>query len=125
MIRDFTTTRKRMARTIRNWGRPAVLRSVGNPDVWCRIAIMEYSAQERMGRQIDPVDRKVLMAAATQDGDAVEMPDYTKERLVTFKMDGEDIAQPQTEDENLLIVGPPGRVGTGDIAIFYRLQVRR
>src|SRR5271169_6569708 len=84
--RNYTRTRERVDRTIRNTGMQAVLRRAGIPDRPVSITIQEYDARERMGKLIDPIDRLCIMSALdpiTGDPMAI-LPDREQDRLITF-----------------------------------------
>lgn len=122
MKHDFARSRRVADNMIKKFGKrtPAVLRSASG-DRPCTAAVMKFDAQERMGRVMDPTDRKALVSALAPDGSVLASPDHLTEHLVTFVADSD----PPIEDENLRIVAPTEPVGPSDIAIFWRLQVRR
>lgn len=110
-----------MIRKYSGGGGNAVLRRVGAPDRPCSVFILRYTAMERVGKMINPVDRKALVSALAPDGTELADPDQELDRLVTFKV---PLANPPVEDKTLKIVQPPDRFAPGNVVLYWELQVR-
>jgi hypothetical protein len=124
---NFLRSQANAARMITRWGRRGALRRVGSGDVLVRVVILEYTPQERIGKVIDPLDRKALVYGSDLDGETVLEPDPDRDRLITFKVDpatGLPLS-PFVDDESLKIVQRPGRIAMNGLVVFWRLQVRR
>jgi len=119
---DYTISRRKADRMIRDHGMTAVLRRNGAPDRQVSACFIAFSPMENL-KITDPTDRKVLVSALDPNDDTavIDPPDFVKDRLVTFAQPPGD---PPVEAENLRIVAPPGRVAPGDTVVFWRLVVR-
>src|SRR6516225_11091281 len=98
---------------IERYGRDAVLRRVGSPDVSVRAVVLEFQPNEHQRLRTDPLDRKVLLAATDSNGHVIAEPNKDKDRLILWQVDpvlaGGVAAQPLTIDQNLSIVQIAGR----------------
>lgn len=127
---DFTKSRKSADGMIRRWGMlnpPAVLRRASG-DRAVIAGITRYNAMEKMGKLIDPVDRKAYISALTPDGTVLDPPpDREFDRIITFVQGapGSPPPDPAIEHENLRIVTPPGKIAPADTVVMWELQVRR
>lgn len=122
--RDYVKTRERADRAIRNQGMRSVLRRNGQPDRPVSVVIQEYSAFERMGKNIDPIDRLCLLSAldpVTHEPLTIR-PDRELDRLVTFI---QPMSNPPVEDETLRFAAPPNLLNPGGVIVYFELRVRR
>jgi hypothetical protein len=122
-VLDFTASRLRWHKHIAAWsgGGRAVLRRRGSPDRDCAACVVDFQPKERVGKMIDPEDRKAMVSALVPDGSAVlsPAPDKESDSLVVFNPDG-------TEQPPYRITQRPGREEpTPGLVIFWSLQVRR
>ena len=107
---------------IEKFGVNAVLRRQNAPDRPCKVVIQEYTAIERIGKMIDPVDRLALVSPFDPTTGLALDPDPSSEldRLVTMQPGTTNV-----EDETLRIVAPPGKLAPGNIIDYWELRVRR
>ena len=100
----------------------AVLRRQGLADRQCMVVIQEYSAFERIGKMIDPVDRLALVSPFDPNTGLPLSPEPSSEldRLVTMKPGTTDVV-----DETLKIVAPPGKLAPGDVICYWELRIRQ
>lgn len=122
----YPATQAKANALIMRFGCIAVLRRVGlgSPAVTDRQCWMMYqpiTPGERLGKLINPVDRKVLLSALAPDGSVLVPPDQEQDVLVTFV---QPYVAPGTVDEFLRIVEPPGRLAPANIVVYWTLMVR-
>jgi hypothetical protein len=115
---------------IRRYGDLALLRQPGLPDRYVSYLSAQFTAAERLGMAQNPTDRKALISAIAPDtGLPLDPEPSEKDTLITLVLDdqGAPVLTPggaPTEDERLVIVAPPGRVGPSRQQLYWRLQVR-
>lgn len=120
---DFTASRLRWNNQIARWskgGRAVLRRNDGGPDRAVVCCVVEFSPKERVGKAIDPEDRKAMVSALAPDG-SVLTPEPYRERdsLIVFNPDG-------TEQPPYRLTQKPGREEpTAGLVLFWILQVRR
>ena len=103
-------------KVLRIMGMPAVLRGPAG-DTPCLVIITEFTAMERMGRVLDPLDLK-----ATISGKNFTMPeDVSQYRLVTF-IPG---SSPPVIDQQYRIVMRPAPLAPAGLVVTYDLTVRK
>jgi hypothetical protein len=123
---NFARSQSVALNQIDRWGRDGVLRRNGRADVPVRACFVSFSPQERRGRVVDPLDRKALVPATDQNGNAVLEPDPDRDRLIIWQVDQTmQTVMPLTQDENLAIIEKPGRIDPAGTLLFWRLYVRR
>jgi hypothetical protein len=123
---------------IQKYGMPCVLRRASG-DRPCTAAISEFTAMERLGKVVNPLDRKALVSALDPSGAAIVPPSFSSpaDSLITFiptpgqqnSWNGAEWVDPNgnalVQDQVLRINEPPTSIGPADTPIFYRLMVRR
>lgn len=102
-------------RTLRTLGMPALLRRVGADDRSCTVVMDSFSALERMGRTLDPLDTKAYISAKS----LTLPPDSEKDRLVTL------VPGTTTEEAQYRIVDRPRPVAPAGVVLLYEMTVRR
>jgi len=112
---------------IDRWGRDAVLRRIGRADIPVRVAVLQFSPQEHQRMQLDPLDRKALLAPFDTNGNPIAEPSPDLDQLVLWRVDPltRQAIQPLVVDEYLSIVQIAGRIDYAGIVVFWRLAVRR
>jgi hypothetical protein len=123
---DLTRSRLKADGMIRRYtggGGNALLRRVGAPDRRVSALVTGFNPMERIGRLINPVDRKVALSALAPDGSVLSPPpDQEVDRLVMLQV---PIGTPPVESQTLRIVQPPGEVAPdGSTVVYYDLVVR-
>jgi len=110
-------------RMIRKGGMQAVLRRPGMADRPCSVLQMEFSPMERMGKLVNPTDRKFIVSTIVPGaGGTLIAPDAEQDALVTFV---QPPGSPPVQHEVLRIVAPVGKSALADVVVFWRLTVRR
>ncbi len=119
---NYDRTQQRARRMIEKYGLFAVLRRQGLADRQCMVVIQEYSAFERIGKMIDPVDRLALVSPFDPNTGLPLNPEPSSEldRLVTMKPGTTNV-----EDETLRIVAPIGKLAPGDVVAYFELRIRQ
>jgi hypothetical protein len=123
---DYRATQKKSDAMIKRHtggGGNALLRRVGAPDRRVSALVTAFSPMERIGRLVNPVDRKVIISALAPDGSVLSPPpDQEVDRLVMLKV---PLGTPPVESQTLRIVQPPGEVAPdGSTVVYYDLVVR-
>jgi hypothetical protein len=123
---DYRATQKKADAMIRRHtggGGNALLRRVGAPDRRVSALVTAFSPMERLGKLINPVDRKVALSALAPDGSVLSPPpDQEVDRLVMLQV---PLGTPPVESQTLRIVQPPGEVAPdGSTVVYYDLVVR-
>ena len=123
---NYASMRKKADGMIRKYssgGGNAVLRRVGSPDRLCSCLVVQFGPMERVGKLINPVDRKAIVSALAPDGtELVPGPDHKVDRLVILKT---PVASPPVEFETLKIVEPAGELAPdGSTVVYWSLSVR-
>lgn len=98
-----------------------MLRRAGSPDRLCVACVTQYMPKERVGKTIDPEDRKARLSALQPDGVTVLTPDPDRERdsLIVFNPDG-------TEQPPYRLKAKPSREEpVPGMTLFWTLQVQR
>jgi hypothetical protein len=119
---NYFETAEQCANIVAAMGQPAALRRGVAPDVMdrpCRIFFRRHSVREMLGGLVDPMERRVIMAAK---GLSIP-PDINVDSLITF-------VQPMDPDrpvelENLRITKPAEPVGPAGVVVIWRMWVRR
>lgn len=101
-------------RALRTLGMPALLRRTTG-DRTCYVVFEEYSALERMGRTLDPLDTRAYIAAK---GLSIP-PDSEKDRLVTL------VPGSSTEDATFRIVERPKPLAPAGVVLLWEMRVRK
>ncbi len=115
---DYSRTRAIADRLLQKFGALAVLRRASG-DRNCWTAVIDYKPIERLGKLLDPMDRRALVSAVDpDDGTDLLPPDSEQDRLI--------VTSPQEpfETQTWRILAPVGKYAVGPKVIVYDLQVR-
>jgi len=115
----YTSSQRKVDGMLKKYGMTAVLRRADALDRQCTVFEDRFSPMERIGKAINPVDRKMIVSSLAPDGAPLNPPpDHELDWLVTF--------QPGTaiENETLRIVEPPERLSPGGVVLYWTLAVR-
>lgn len=116
---DYDATRARSDAFIRRHGMRAALKRYGSPDRPCDVVLIEWSAQELLGRQYDPLTRKAVMAAGNLD----IPPIMDLDSLVTFVQPVISGTTPVV-DEILKIIARPEPLKPAGVIVQWVMAVR-
>lgn len=121
----YPATRTKADAWIRRYGMIAVLRRVAASgsysDRQCWVMFQQWSPSERLGKLINPVDRKVVMSPLAPDGSTLVPPDQEQDVLVTYV---QPYVAPGVVNEFLRIVEPPGQLDPAGLVVYWTLTVR-
>jgi hypothetical protein len=79
----------------------------------------QFTAQERLGKLLNPNDRLELVSALASDGTLLDPPpDPEKDQLVSYLPGTFD------DDEVMKITMSPERKKQGDVNLYWRVRVR-
>jgi hypothetical protein len=118
---NYFETADQCASIIAAMGQPAVLRRGVAPDTMdrpCRIFFRRHTVAEMLGGLVDPMERRVILAAK---GLTIP-PDINVDSLITFI---QPLGNPPVELENLRITKPAEPVAPAGVVIIWRMWVRR
>lgn len=101
-------------KALRQLGMPAKLRRAEG-DRSCTVVLNEFTALERLGRTLDPLDNKALVSAK---GLTIP-PDSEKDRLVTL------VPGTNTEESIYRIVARPRPLAPAGVVLYWELTVRK
>lgn len=90
-------------------------------DRQCLVMFQAWNPAERLGKLINPVDRKVVMSPLAPDGSVLVPPDQEQDVLVIFQ---QPLATPPVVSEFLRIVEPPGQLQPAGVVIYWTLTAR-
>jgi len=108
----YTATQIKADAMIRKYGMTAVLRRVGSPDRQCTVFEDRFSPMERVGKMINPIDRKMLVSPLAPDGTQLTpAPDHEVDVLVTAT-------------ETLRLIEPAERLAPAGVVLYWTLAVR-
>ena len=106
---------------LQEFGMPAVLRRAGSSptDRPCVVAIIEFRPRDRANQLANPIDRRILISAATPEVQAMP-PNNELDQLVTFVQPGGTVV-----DEILPFAEPVKKYAPAGVVVLYEGTVRR
>jgi hypothetical protein len=115
----YVNSQRKADGMLKKYGMTAVLRRTGMLDRQCTVYEDRFTPMERIGKMINPVDRKMVMSPLAPNGKPLSpAPDQEEDWLVTF------VPGTATENEILRIIEPPERLAPGGVVLYWTLAVR-
>ena len=126
---DYVRSRATADSMIARWGNTVLLRRSGLADRRARAGIMQYTAAERMGRVLNPLDLHCVFSALDPDsGEPLATPPTDTDVVVTLAVDPATgrLTTPEQEDQKYRIVAPviPGVAPSG-LVLYWDATVRK
>jgi hypothetical protein len=115
----YVNSQRKADGMLRKYGMLAVLRRSSMPDRQCIVFEDRFTPMERVGKMINPVDRKMLMSPLAPDGTQLNPPPDQEEDWLVTLVPGTII-----ENEILRIIEPPERLAPGGVVLYWTLAVR-